>query len=52
MTEREQKVTILNRMLENGYHLGQYTFDEYIDMCTLAQWERAEKRFMEWKNEQ
>ncbi len=43
---RDEKVRILNSMLDSGFLLGGYTFDEYIDMFTLEEWKQAEKKFL------
>lgn len=46
----EKKVAIINRMVENGYHLCGRTAEEMASMMSLEDWENAEKRFMAWKN--
>ena len=52
MTEKEQKIKILTRMVENGYHLGDHTIEDFVDMMSLEDWKRSEEKFMSWKSKQ
>ena len=46
---REEKITIVRRMVENGYQLCGRTVEQMADMMELEDWHRAEQRFMAWK---
>ena len=42
--ERENTINIINEMVANGYHLGQYDLEWYIQLGQ-AQWERFRENF-------
>lgn len=46
---REEKIAIVTRMVENGYHLCGRTIEQMADMMELEDWQRAEQKFMRFK---
>ena len=46
MTEREQKLAIVENMVNNGYHLCGRTIDQLADMMSLEDWRESEKKFL------
>lgn len=45
----EKKLEIINRMVENGYHLMNRTAEEMASMFTVEELEAFEKRHNEWR---
>ena len=46
---REEKIAIINRMVEKGYHLFGKTVEQMADMMSLEDWQRAEIAFQTYK---
>lgn len=46
---REEKIAIINRMVEKGYHLCGKTVEQMADMMSLEDWQRAEVAFQAYK---
>lgn len=46
---REEKIAIINRMVEKGYHLCGRTVEQMADMMSLEDWQRAEVAFQAYK---
>lgn len=48
----EKKLEIINRMVENGYHLMNRTAEEMASMFTVDDLEAFEQNFNEWRKKQ
>ena len=46
-----EKKVIVERMVENGYHLMGHTVEWYAETFSLEQLERFEKKFLESKED-
>ena len=45
---REEKIAIINRMVEKGYHLCGETVEQMADMMSLEDWQIAEAVFQDY----
>ena len=48
----EEKMEIIQRMVENGYHLMNRTAEEMASMFTVEDLEAFEQNFNEWRKKQ
>ena len=50
MTNTTKAIEIVNRMVANGYYIGQNrTVEQFVNQYPTMDWEQAEKKFNKFK---